>query len=141
VWPEHRKERAPWHVIFVHIDEEVLIIDRDLNLISFFEVRETFIFPHIHWDEARLPLTCIHPSLVTSDLLNRHMGQLQYGHDVAAKTTASLTNVPPLPLALISTQRSTEPLHLGKYELPANGCLMLRFDHHRKKEATSVLRK
>src|SRR6476646_4788396 len=50
----------------MHINEQILLIDGNLNMISFFQVGQALILSHIHRNEPRLPFARIDSGLVTS---------------------------------------------------------------------------
>jgi hypothetical protein len=54
---------------FMHIDQQILVIDSDLNQISLFEFRQPLIFSYIQREIPRLYLTDIDFCLVASDFL------------------------------------------------------------------------
>ena len=52
---------------FMHIDQQILIVNGDLAQISYFEFRQSLIFSHVHGEIPRLSLTDIDFCLVASD--------------------------------------------------------------------------
>jgi len=53
----------------MHIDQQILIVDGDLNQISLFEVRQSLILSHVRGKIPRLYLAGIDSCLVASDFL------------------------------------------------------------------------
>ncbi len=56
---------------FMHVDQEILIIDGDLDQISYVEFRQSLIFSHVHGEVSRLSLTHSDFGLVASDVRYR----------------------------------------------------------------------
>jgi hypothetical protein len=54
----------------VNINQQILIVDRDFDQISYLQIRQSLVLPHVHGDIPRLALTGIDFGLVASDFLN-----------------------------------------------------------------------
>jgi hypothetical protein len=55
----------------MHIDEQILLVDGDLDPIPPFQFRQFLGFSHPHGDEPRRPLTGMDSCLFASDFLYR----------------------------------------------------------------------
>jgi hypothetical protein len=67
---------------FMHIDQQVLIIDGDLDKISYMEFRQSLILSHVHGDVPQLSLTHSDFGLVASDVHYRAQKNPISGNEV-----------------------------------------------------------
>jgi hypothetical protein len=56
---------------FMHIDQQILIVEGDLDQISYIEIRQSLIFSHVHGKIPRLKLPDIDDCLVASNVPDR----------------------------------------------------------------------
>jgi hypothetical protein len=67
----------------MHVDQQILIIDGDLDQISYVEFRQSLIFSHVHGEVPRLSLTHSDFGLVASDVHDRAQKNPVSGNEVS----------------------------------------------------------